>query len=257
MNQGPPSLAIPRAARQIAAEWHWVAAHRDPLSPIAAQVVDTLPVPVKRWISHSVPSEVPLSTTASIGSHGRIRVGAWRPYTARQVIAAGVGFVWSARARIGPVAVTGFDRYTRAEGQMRWRLGGVIPVVAASDADVTRSAAGRLASELVLTPAAALHPAVAWAPVDEHRAIAHIHIDGTAHGVEIDVDQDGLLRTVRVPRWGNPDRGAFAMHNFVVRCEGVRDGDGFRLPARMEAGWNLDQGGEPFIEMEIDSAVFH
>ena len=35
---------------------------------------------------------------------------------------------------------------------MRWRLAGAIPIVSAEGPDVTRSAAGRLASEIVVAP---------------------------------------------------------------------------------------------------------
>ena len=71
---------------------------------------------------------------------------------ARQVLAPPRGFVWAATARFIGIPVIGFDRLSSGSGQMRWRLGGLVPVVSATGPDVTRSAAGRLAGETVLVP---------------------------------------------------------------------------------------------------------
>lgn len=80
---------------------------------------------------------------------GEIRVGGWRRFTARQVLTPGVGFVWAATARFFGLPVSGYDRYRAGTGEMRWRLARVLPVLTATGADVTRSAAGRLAAEAI------------------------------------------------------------------------------------------------------------
>jgi hypothetical protein len=107
--------------------------------------------------------------------HGEVRLGAWRTFTALQRLAP-TGFVWAATARLFGLPVTGFDRFTRGTGQMRWRLLNAIPVMAAEGEDVTLSAAGRHAGELlVAVPAAALDPTVSWTTVDPDPATAHRH----------------------------------------------------------------------------------
>jgi hypothetical protein len=52
------------------------------------------------------------------------------------------------------------------------RAFGRIPLVNETGADFTRSAAGRLVSEMIWTPAVALDPAVTWMPVDDDTATA-------------------------------------------------------------------------------------
>jgi hypothetical protein len=103
----------------------------------------------------------------------RFAWGAWRPFTAVQRLTPGGGFLWAATARVLRLPGTGFDRFTRGAGQMRWRLLNAIPVVAAEGEDVTRSAAGRHAGELLLgAPAAALGSGISWTEVDSDRAAA-------------------------------------------------------------------------------------
>src|SRR5580765_930834 len=86
--------------------------------------------------------------------HGRIRLGKWRSFTATQIIRPGDGYIWAATTYMSGLPITGYDRYFGGAGHMRWRLVGVIPIVSADGPDVTRSAAGRLASEIAVAPTA-------------------------------------------------------------------------------------------------------
>ncbi|WP_127125526.1 DUF6544 family protein [Georgenia sp. SYP-B2076] len=74
----------------------------------------------------------PLLRTALLAMHGEILVGRWRPFTALQVLAPPEGFVWAGPAGRGATRPRGFDRFTR--GEMRRRLGGLLPVMSARNA---------------------------------------------------------------------------------------------------------------------------
>lgn len=199
--------------------------------------VARLPAPVARWLRAAIVPGTPLRHGVELSMHGALRIGRWRPFTARQVISP-AGYLWAARAGRFPLRVRGFDRYSAASGEMSWRLFGMIPVVAASGPDITRSAAGRLASERIgLTPAGALHPAVSWDGLDEHRAVATIELDGRTHRVTIEIDDEGALRSLSLPRWANPDKGAFRLHTFGVFCDGAHTAGGYTLPRTFRAGW--------------------
>lgn len=218
--------------------------------------VDGLPAPVGRWLTHVITPGTPLRRTLLLAMHGEIRIGSWRPFTARQVIGPD-GFVWAAETG-GLLRVRGFDRYTDGEGEMRWRLLGLVPVMSATGPDITRSAAGRHAAEaLTLVPAAALAPEVVWRGLDEHRATGAVTHRGFDHEITIEVDDEGVLRSVALPRWGNPDKGPHREHVFGVLLDGERDVGGQRLPAGLRAGWWLgsdrwDEG--EFFRCSIDAA---
>ncbi|MGH2946461.1 MAG: DUF6544 family protein [Solirubrobacteraceae bacterium] len=141
-----------------------------------------LPEPAVRWLTHAIAAGTPLRTAVEPRMHGEIRLGAWRPFSAVQRLTLADGFVWAATARLLGLPVTGFDRYTRSTGQMRWRLLDATPVMSASGDDVARSTGGRHAGELLLAaPAAALGPQVTWRPVDSDRATARVQVGPDTH----------------------------------------------------------------------------
>ena len=80
-----------------------------------------------------------------------------------------------------PGSVTGFDRLTHDEGEMRHLWRGHVPVMVASGPDLTRNATGRLVAELLLVPAAALSPSLGWRPVDDSEVIASVPCAGRRH----------------------------------------------------------------------------
>ena len=167
--------------------------------------------------------------------------------------------MWVASARFGPLALRGFDRYVDAEGEMRWRLLGAISVMSAQDADITRSAAGRLAVEFLVAPFGALFPNVAWHAIDADHAEAHIEIDGSTHTVTITVDEVGRLVSAALPRWGNPLGEPYGLYPFGVEMTGERRFGGMLLPAHVAAGWfyGTERWSEgEFFRAHIDEARF-
>jgi hypothetical protein len=124
-------------------------------------MVADLPESARRWLTHAIPLGTTLWQSVERSMRGQIRIGAWRPFTARQVLTPPRGFIWAATARVFGIPVIGFDRLSSGSGQMRWRLGGLVPVMSATGPDITRSAAGRLAGEMALVPTT--FPAAAWA----------------------------------------------------------------------------------------------
>ncbi len=249
---------LPATAQQA-----WAGLHR-PSGP-AGEGFDPdrtagLPPPAARWLRHAIPPGAPLLGGVQLSMHGTIRIGRWLPFTAHQIVAP-TGYIWAAEAGRFPITIRGFDRYSGATGQMSWRLFGRIPVVSASGTDITRSAAGRLASEIIgLTPGGAVGPHVAWDGIDDDRAMAHIAIDGSTHDVTIDVDADGAIRSLSLPRWAQPDKKApFQLHTFGVFCDGQLETGGYTIPRTVRAGWWPDtprwEQGE-FFRATIDGARF-
>lgn len=227
---------LSRAAR---ADWRTLAQPVTDAEIFDATQPTGLPVPVQRWLTHAITAGTRLTTTVQVVMRGEIRLGAWRPFTAVQRLTLPGGFVWSGTARISGLPVSGFDRYTRATGEMRWRLLNVIPVMHSDGPDITRSAAGRHAGELLLyTPAAALDPTIQWREESDHRATATFHVDTWPHEVTLTIDPEGKLTELAMHRWGNPDGDSFGEHIFGARFDGDLNADGFTLPAHVTAGWH-------------------
>ncbi|WP_439681247.1 DUF6544 family protein [Embleya sp. MST-111070] len=214
------------------------------------------PEPIRRWLAHAVPPGASIPTRVELRAHGRIRVRRWWcPFESRQTLTPPTAFRWDADVR-GPagIRIRGFDRLDADGAAMRWRLFGVLPFIGASGADVTRSAAGRLAGESVFVPTFALHHDVRWQEVDDTRAVARFAVAGYPQEVTVAVTPSGALASVSLPRWGNPDGRRHRKHRFTATFDGETSQGGFLLPTGIRAGWE-DAGA--FIRYDIDAATFH
>ena len=100
---------------------------------------------------------------------------------------------------------------------------------------------------------------MSWHAIDAHHAAADVRIGDLVHGVTIDVDERGALRSVLLPRWGNPDGGAFAEHPFGVEFGDPAVFDGYRIPTVVRAGWAYGSDAWPegvFIRATIVAARY-
>jgi len=190
--------------------------------------------------------------------HGRIRIGKWRSFTATQIVKPGEGYIWAAKTRIAGLPITGYDRYSSGSGHRRWRLLGAIPMVSAAGPDVTRSAAGRLASEIVVAPTA--FRAATWTPgEDVDTAVATSRIGHHTQHVMVRVHPNGRLRDVLMHRWGNPEGSPFALYPFGVSVEEEAVLGGITIPSVIRAGWfwrTERQNEGEFFQPTITDAVF-
>ncbi len=170
------------------------------------RTLDGLPAPAARWLRHALPDGTPVFRAVKVVMSGSIKLGSrWMPFTADQILRAGVGFVW--RPVVGGrfLRFIGADVFGPDEARMEFRLQGLITVAKASGPDVARSAAGRLAAETVawLPQATTPQAGARWREVDDDRAVVSLDIAGEAVDVEVTVDSTGCLRAVQLQRWSN------------------------------------------------------
>jgi hypothetical protein len=178
-------------------------------------------------------------------------------FTATQVVAPRRGYIWAADARLFGIPVIGYDRLSGGTGEMRWRLLDLVPVVSTDGVDMTRSAAGRLASEIALIPTA--FSGATWTAGERpDTAIATLGA-GEQEVVELHLGPAGQLRTVLMQRWGNPDGEPFGRYPFGVTVDGERTDAGVTVPTEVRAGWwrgtdRLDAG--EFFRARITKVTF-
>lgn len=221
-------------------------------------MISGFPEPAHRWLRHAIAPGTPLWGSVELTMHGRIKLGRWRPFTARQVLSPPGGYTWAATARLAGLPVTGYDRLSSGAGEMRWRLLRLFPVLTAAGPDITRSARGRMAGEIALIPTAFL--TAAWTR-SEHpdTAVATWQFGDGTESAEFLVARSGRLTEIRVNRWGNPGGAPFGRYPFGVRVEAEARFGGITIPSVFRAGWwwgtERQHEGE-FFRAEITGAVF-
>lgn len=253
---------IPKGlTHDAAADWARLAERTPSPATFEESLTQSLPTPIRRWLLRVVKPGTPLNRGAEIRMHGQMKLGAWRTFTAVQRLTPSGGFVWAATARMFGLPVIGFDRYTRASGQMRWRLLNLVNVISAEGPDITLSAASRHAGELMAyLPTAALSDQISWRPIDDTHAEAQVQVGDASVHVNLAFDPDGRLAEMFFPRWGSPDGTGFDEHIFGARFTRERSFAGLTLPSAVAAGWHFGTDrwidGE-FIRYSIDAATFH
>jgi hypothetical protein len=213
---------------------------------------------VRRFFTHAIADGAALGGEARLTMAGRIKVGAWLPFSAEQTVD-GRSFAWTARVGWGPLTpLRVVDRYADGAGSTDGRLLGRVRLFHAGDADTARSAAGRAALESVVFAPAAVLPehGVAWRADDENTIVGRFDLPPEHPEVHARIDERGALRAVSALRWGNPGRQPFA---FVpCGCEvhaECRFGD-VLIPSSVSVGWWFGTPGyAPFFKARITSAA--
>ena len=198
--------------------------------------LDGLPDPVCRYFRAAIAPGTPLAAAARFRMHGQIKLGRWLPFQAEELLAPHQGFHWAARAA---GVVGGFDRYADGQGQMRWRLLGLLPVMRADGPDLSRSAAGRVAGEAMWVPTALLPRfGVVWSADDDHHLTARWQLDTHEVALDLVIDDQGRLRESVFQRWGDPGRtGTFDLHPCGGEVTANATFGGVSVPGAGRAGW--------------------
>ncbi len=225
--------------------------------------VEHLPDAGRRFLLHAIAPGTPLVRSATLRMSGQMHLQPGGPafaMKAEQWLAPPRGFIWRARVSRGRLRISGSDRYVDSEGAMNWKLFGIVPVARAFGPEVTRSAAGRLAGESVFVPAALLPGNGAeWNAVDDAAARIVLPVGDERVQFTLHVHGDGRLERVRIKRWreGEKERPAgyasFDLDGFADE----RTFDGYTIPTRFRAGWNLDSPeGFPFFFPVIEHVAY-
>ena len=219
-----------------------------PVGQFTETELEGLPDPVQRYLRTAIAPGTPLVGTARIRMRGRIKVGRWLPFRAREVLNPHLGFIWAARAA---GLISGSDHYAQGRGEMDWKLAGLLRVVHAEGPDISRSAAGRAAAEAVWVPTALLPRFdVEWTADDDTHISARYQIDNQPIHVHYQLTPDAYIQSVVFDRWGDPDNtGTFDFHPMGGEFASHATFDGVTIPDAGRLGWHY--GTERWSEGEF------
>jgi hypothetical protein len=146
------------------------------------------------------------------------------------------------------------------EGSMHWKLFGIIPVMTASGPNITRSAAGLVTAGTVWLPSALCSDEVTWTSFNPSQLHAKFAVNGELMELELVMDDRGRLKTITLPRCGNPEGAEFHYVDFGAVIENENTFNCYKIPTRLRAGWYFDMDrfeseGE-FFRVIIDDAEY-
>jgi hypothetical protein len=219
-----------------------------------------LPEAARRYLTHAIAPGTRLASAVRLRMHGQIKLKRWLPFRAEQVLCGPRGMLWKATVHMAGLPIRGFDRLLNGEGAMQWKLCGLVPVMAASGPDITRSAAGRVKAECVWLPSALCGEDVSWTAPQSSRPHARFTVPEDTAELELALNDTGRLMAVKLPRWGNPEGAAFHTVDFGGAAEEEKTFGGYTIPTRLRVGWyfetpRFEADGE-FFRVTIDEATY-
>jgi hypothetical protein len=229
-----------------------------PLQRFDRSLVSDLDEPVQRFFTHAIRDGGPLGCGVRLSMSGRIKVGAWLPFTAEQT-ADGRSFAWRARVGWGPITpLPVVDRYADGAGVTEGRLLGRLRLFHADDLNTTRSAATRAALESVVFAPPSVLPArgVTWRADTEDVIVARFDLSPEHPEVHARIDARGALITVSALRWGNAGEPAFRYIPCGCKVHAARRFGDLLIPSSVTVGWWFDTPRyAPFFEADIDRST--
>ena len=218
---------------------HKTAATAPPAARFDPALLAGLDEPVRRYFRHAVPDGAPLPAGFRVTMRGRIKLGAWLPFTAGQDSFADA-FSWRARVGAGPLTVFRVaDSFAGGVGRVDARLFGRVPLIRSQDENTARSAATRAALEAAAFAAPLLltHPGVEWHARGADVIVARWVVGPELPCVEIRIDESGAVRSVSAPRWGRQGTARFQYIPFGGELAGERRFGPYLLPELVSVGW--------------------
>jgi hypothetical protein len=229
----------------------------EPAARFHRALISDLDEPVQRFFTHAIRDGAALGYGVCLTMTGRIKVGAWLPFTAEQTVD-GRSFGWHARVGWGPITplrVT--DRYADGAGRTEGRLLGRLVLFHADDANTTRSAAARAALESVVFAPTSVLPqsGVVWRADSDDVIVGRFDLAPEHPEVRARIDDGGALMTVSALRWGNAGEKSFGYIPCGCEVHAERRFGDLLIPSRVSVGWWFDTPRyAPFFTADVKRA---
>ncbi|ABO35131.1 hypothetical protein MmarC5_0821 [Methanococcus maripaludis C5] len=225
---------------------------------------ENIPPVVKKFIKNSIKNGTKIPDTVILDIEGKMRTkidetAHWNDIYSKEILSK-EGFVWKAQLKSGPVTLKGADYYFKNNSEINFALYGLIPVVKESNNDITKSARGRLAIELIVWNPWAIIPDknTKFKEVDFETFSVSFEIDGEPVKVNLKVNENGSLKEVYMNRWNKLENGSYGYIPFGGTVSDHLEKDGLKIAKTLNVGWNY--GNDDYIEtfyFNVTAAEFY
>lgn len=205
----------------------------------APETIDDLPAAARRMLNHAIRPGAAVARRARLDLSGSVVQGGRRlGLRAREILRPGLGFVWEAKASLGPLSIQVRDHYLDNDGAVEVRALGVLPMTGEAGPDTAASSRGRLAAETFWVPTMLLPVAGArWEALDDNHARAHVEIDGLPESFTLTVDADGAVEEITMLRWGRVGVSEHQPIPYGFRVLAERTFGKHTIGTEVEGGW--------------------
>ena len=228
------------------------------MSHITGDRIRGLPAPVRRSLLRSgvVGRQVP--ARPDLRQRGQMLLrGRWLPFTAAESYTLDPpGFTWNGTVRMAGIPRTrARDSLTGGRGGMRVRLLGLFTVVDESGPAMDQGALMRWLNETMWFPQVWVTDLITWEPGHDTSALGTVTAGDTAAAAEFRFDPEGRLIDFRGDRYRVTDSGS-GLVPWSTPLSAHGRFDGIEVPTRGHAVWELPDGDEQDLRLEVTGLRF-
>jgi hypothetical protein len=221
-----------------------------------------LPAPVYKWIQSTGMIGKPVIKSAYIKQKALMKMKPeqknWIPAEAEQYTVMGVpAFIWTVDMNLMPlISIKGRDKFVNGKGEMLIKMNSLINLVNEKGQRMDEGTIQRYLGELVWYPSLALSPYISWENIDEFSAKATMNYNGTSGSGTFYFDKKGdFIKFIAFRFKGNE---ADAKRNpWVLTVDGYAVFEGIKVPSKMKATWETDEGNWTWLDLEITDIKYN
>jgi len=229
---------------------------------ITSEDIAELPPPVQGWMQSTGIIGKPAITTACVHQKAEMKMKPeqqdWYSAEALQYTTMNPpAFIWTVNMKMMPIVnIKGRDKYVEGKGEMLIKVNSLINVVNEKGTHMDEGTLQRFLGELVWYPSLALSPNIMWKAIDPTSAKATMTYKGTTGSGTFYFNEKGdFVKFIAMRFMGNKDDAK--RYPWVLTVDDYAVFEGIKVPSKMKATWQLDEGDWTWLQLEITSISYY
>lgn len=224
--------------------------------------IQDLPKPVRNWLLHCGAIGKPKTRTGKLTQVAQMKMKPdqkdWFEAKALQyTVVDPPAFNWTVDLKMNPFLwIKGRDSFKAGKGEMLIKLNSLFNLVNANGPKIDEGALQRFLGEMVWFPSLAVSPFVSWEELDDLSAKATLDYQNTKGSGTFYFNEDGdFVKFIALRFQGdNPNE---ARKEWILTVEEYAVFEGIKVPSKMKASWNLEQGEWNWLKLEIKNLEYN
>lgn len=220
--------------------------------------LEAFPEPVQRYFRYALSDGQAYISYARLKHTGTFRTAPgkkWLPITGEQYFTAEKpGFIWFARVKPFPLFwIAARDTYFQGKGNVLIKLLSTITLGDAKGKGVNQASLLRFLGESVWFPTALLPgDKLRWEAVDDRSAKLMLSDSGIEVSALVHFNDKGEITQFTTDRYMDT-----TLEKWTGYCREYRENNGVRIPAEIEAVWNLESGDFSYARFRVIDIEFN
>ena len=229
---------------------------------VTRQSIDSLPLPVKRWLLQCGAINKPFITTAKVEQTLQLKMKPdqerWLSATATQISNLQVpAFIWNVDVKMSSLLnFYGRDKLVDGSGAMLIKLNALFNIVNETGPKISEGSLQRYLGEMVWFPTFALNEHISWQTVNDTTAFATLNYHGNEVSGTFKFNSEGDFVQFSTKRFMGNEANA-PRYEWVLDVQDYKVFQGYKIPSQMTATWKLPEGDWTWLKLQIDDVTYN